>query len=381
MKKVLFFPLLKMPSGHHQVADAIAGYIKNRNNRIECRKIDLLSAWNPIVENVITKTYLQWIHFSPKTYAWIYKQFAFSSGSQRSYKYYEILFYKKMKEIVESEKPDLIICTHGFPSYFLSKLKMDGKCSAPIINVYTDFFINDVWGIKGIDYHFVPDHCIKEKLVYKNELKEERIFVTGIPTDEVFETTTILPVRMHHSKEYNVLVSGGSGGLGKMSTLLQGTKNDSKINYFVLCGKNKKLFQKIKDMRIPYVQPLPYISSRQQMNELYCKTNAIITKTGGVTISEAMKKRIPIFIHSALPGQEEINLRYLKKQKLVFELNKHDSIEKQLTDVLENKTKMDHFHQSIEHYMNHFDMNSPEDIFQFIESVIQLNEESPTLSS
>ena len=57
------------------------------------------------------------------------------------------------------------------------------------------------------------------------------------------------------------------------------------------------------------------------MNELYSMADAIITKPGGVTISEALKKGLPIFIHSALPGQEEINLKLLKKLKLVHELN------------------------------------------------------------
>ena len=49
------------------------------------------------------------------------------------------------------------------------------------------------------------------------------------------------------------------------------------------------------------------------MNELYSMADAIITKPGGVTISEALKKGLPIFIHSALPGQEEINLKLIKK--------------------------------------------------------------------
>ena len=33
---------------------------------------------------------------------------------------------------------------------------MKGKCNVPIINVYTDFFINNVWGKEGIDLHLYP---------------------------------------------------------------------------------------------------------------------------------------------------------------------------------------------------------------------------------
>ena len=57
------------------------------------------------------------------------------------------------------------------------------------------------------------------------------------------------------------------------------------------------------------------------MNKLYDQVDAIITKPGGVTVSEALRKRLPIFVHSTLPGQEQINLHVLKSQKLVFELD------------------------------------------------------------
>ena len=57
------------------------------------------------------------------------------------------------------------------------------------------------------------------------------------------------------------------------------------------------------------------------MNKLYDQVDAIVTKPGGVTVSEALRKRLPIFVHSVLPGQEQINLQFLKSQKLVFELD------------------------------------------------------------
>jgi processive 1,2-diacylglycerol beta-glucosyltransferase len=58
------------------------------------------------------------------------------------------------------------------------------------------------------------------------------------------------------------------------------------------------------------------------MNDLYDQIDAILTKPGGVTISESLFKRKPIMIYDALPGQEEINLKQLKDLSLVFHLNK-----------------------------------------------------------
>jgi processive 1,2-diacylglycerol beta-glucosyltransferase len=378
MKKILFFPLLRMPSGHHQVADTIAGYLQKRDSTIQCKKIDLISAWNPIIESIVTNTYLEWIHYFPKNYAWVYKQMAYKSNSGRSYKYYDFLFMKKMKQIIAEERPDLIVCTHGFPSYFLNRLKAKNECPIPVINVYTDFFINDVWGRGGIEYHFAPSLAVKNNLKKVNGISEKRIIVTGIPTDEQFEKQ-LTP--METPSKYQVLVSGGSVGLGNIADLLRQKSKNGEVEYFVLCGKNKKLFEKIESLHSQNIHPLPYISSREKMNELYSKVDAIITKPGGVTISEALKKGLPIFIHSALPGQEEINLKLLKEQNLVQILNDKQPLDDQIINYFKDKEITNLFQSSLQSYLSEIQAGSPNEISRFIHALFDSNREHSLLES
>lgn len=361
-----------MPSGHHQVADTIAGYIQRRDPTILCKKIDLMSAWNPIVERIVTNTYLEWIHYFPKNYAWVYKQMANKSNSGRSYKYYDFLFMKKMKQMIAEEEPDLIVCTHGFPSYFLSQLKSKHQCPIPVINVYTDFFINDVWGREGIDYHFVPSQAVKNNLMNRNGIPENQIIVTGIPTDEQFEKQF---TPLETPSKIKVLVSGGSVGLGNIAELLKQQSKESEVEYFVLCGKNNKLYQKIENLHYQNIHPLPYISSREKMNELYSNVDAIITKPGGVTISEALKKGLPIFIHSALPGQEEINLKLLKELNLVQILKENLSLDDQVMNYFKDETVKDQFQASLQTYLREIKGGSPTEIASFIQAVIDFNRE------
>lgn len=82
------------------------------------------------------------------------------------------------------EKPDLIVYTHGFPSYLLSQLKRKRKCEVPVFNVYTDFFINSVWERKEIEYHFLPSKDIKVDFSKKYHRSEQRMIVIGIPVHE-----------------------------------------------------------------------------------------------------------------------------------------------------------------------------------------------------
>ncbi|MFP5105584.1 MGDG synthase family glycosyltransferase [Neobacillus sp. C211] len=368
MKKILFLPLLQMQSGHHQVAEALMDLLKNHTDDLTFKKIDLLSYTNKSLEKVITNGYLNWIRYAPETYNLAYKSFFYVSPTKKhSFKWYQPLFLKKMEQLLTEEKPDLLVCTHGFPSYLLSKLKMKGKCDIPIINVYTDFFINSVWGREGIDLHFLPSQEIKRKLSRKYQTTNQRLMVTGIPVHEEITKTLY---RKHENERLKILLSGGNSGLGGILKLAEELKLSSNLDFLVLCGNNKKLYDEILSWDLEHIKPLTYLSSRSEMNLLYEEVDAIISKPGGVTISEAIRKRLPIFVHSALPGQEEINLLYLKRKELVFDLDQSTPLEKQLLSVLTNQKKMKGWEDAIDAYQQGIELEKPENIVGLIETIL-----------
>ena len=368
LKKILLLPLLNsMPSGHHQVSDAIEEFVSKRTSNIECKKIDVMKEWNPLIELSIVNLYLSWIRLAPGSYASIYRQFAYKSKKSRSYKYYDVLFLNKVEKILAKEKPDLIICTHSFPSHFINELKKSGKCSVPCINIYTDFFMNDVWGKEYIDYHFVPDIRMKNELRSNYRISENNIFPTGIPISQEFSSSNseVLP-----SRKGNILISGGSAGLGNILDMLEESMEVAGLNFYVLCGNNKALYQKVKGINKSNIYPLPYISSKEKMNELYNMTDAIITKPGGVTVTEALKKMIPIFVHSALPGQEEINLTFLCKQKLVFNVPEGEHLIHFVQETLNDRSKIMEFQHAVQAYNQSLTFQKPNKIVNFIQEII-----------
>ncbi|MEY8192301.1 glycosyltransferase [Peribacillus simplex] len=372
MKKVLFLPLFRMQSGHHQVAEALMDLLKKHTNGVILKKVDLLSYTNNSLEKMITTGYLKWIRYAPETYNLAYKNlFYVNSKKERPFKWCQLIFLKKMEQLIDEENPDLIVCTHGFPSQLLSQLKLKGKCNVPIINVYTDFFINNVWGSKGIDFHFIPSQKLKEKLLSKNQIPKHSMMVTGIP---VHEEITKKAHGLKNTDRPKVLISGGNSGLGGILNLVGELKKSTNFDYFVLCGNNKKLFDEIKTWDLAHIKPLPYISSRSEMNDLYEEVDVIVTKPGGVTISEALRKRLPIFVHSMLPGQEEINLQYLKDNKLVFEINRKFSFEKQMLNILKDHKKMEQWDKSIETYQKEMELENPEEMVGIMKLILNLKQ-------
>lgn len=368
MTKVLCFPLLNsMPSGHHQVAEAIMEYISNHSNHIECKKVDILSEWNPAIEEAIVKIYKSWIHHAPALYGSLYRLLAKSSKSSRTHKLYEILLMKKMEEVLAKEEPDLIVCTHALPSYLLNQLKKKGKCSTPCLNVYTDFFINNVWGVSNIEYHFVPSRQLKEQLIIEHNIAENRVFITGIPVSTYIKKDN---ENKSGKREFNLLFFAGGLKAKKLVDELKTADKKNNWNLQILNSPTNKALKKMSNQKFSNVQLLPDIASKEKMNELYSQATAFVTKPGGTLISEAMKKEVPIFVHMTLPGQEEINLRYLIEQKLVYKIPENSNTVNFVVNKAEDPIEMETYNQNFRNYVKTIELRNPQAVYKTIEQFL-----------
>src|SRR5699024_6322403 len=228
MFRVLFMPLLQIPSGHHHVADSIKFQLNQLSGDFQCEKVEILSHCYGHVETLISSIYLKWIHKFPGLYSQIYKHAAVKGvkGKKRFY-LYEWLFSKKVQQCTEQTKPDLIICTHALPSYILECLKKRNLWSGPVINVYTDYFINNLWGKEGINYHFGASLNARRELLNRG-IKPQQTFVTGVPIHPLFKPEKRPPIK---KSRFTVLISGGNMGAGSIQQLLDRLHPSGSILY------------------------------------------------------------------------------------------------------------------------------------------------------
>lgn len=190
-----------------------------------------------------------------------------------------------------------------------------------VVNVYTDFFVNQLWGRENIDYHFVPIIDVKRQLVSEG-ISQKHICLTGIPVHGMFEMAP--RDTCQHHPPYTIIVTGGSMGVGGILKWIRCLSPSGNILYKILCGRNEKLYCYVKSLRHPCMEAIPYLHSKAEINLLYEQASGIMTKPGGMTISECLQKLLPIFIYDALPGQEEMNLTLLKERGLVTDMRNWD---------------------------------------------------------
>ncbi|QOR35639.1 hypothetical protein IMX26_02080 [Clostridium sp. 'deep sea'] len=344
MAKILILPLLTMTSGHHKVADVVSKELKAMNH--EVITVDILSdSWGSL-EKSITNIYKKVLGIFPQSYEALYR---FIAGPENYNKLnftkgLGCLFSYNMKAIIKRERPDFIICTHGFPSSIINKLKEKNKCKIPVLNIYTDFFINNFWGCSKVEYHFVSSLKMKKLILKRNN--NALVYITGIPVSRVFNKTSATK-----EKPNSVLITGGSGGYGSILKILSNLNCKGSLNYKIMCGSNNKLFSNIEALHIKNIKPLPYVNSATEICKLYDEASIIIGKPGGITITECLKRKKMFYIHSCLPGQEYYNYHYLKGLALIYDgLNKKIT-EKQLLNIIINNPKKTEITNNVNTYL------------------------------
>ncbi|RHW42069.1 UDP-glucuronosyltransferase [Neobacillus notoginsengisoli] len=382
-RKILFMPFLKIPSGHYQAAKAIIDGIYLEDEAIQCETVDILSYSLGPIERIVSGVYLEWIKRFPGIYSRVYRMNVYTNlAKTKRFRLYESIFLRHIRRLLNEQKPNFIVCTHGLPSYLLNQLKKNGEVTVPVMNVYTDFFIHQVWGIETIDYHLVPTMEVKSFLLNRG-VREERIYLTGIPIHpkipKAFADGTKSP-----SLPLSVLVTGGNLGVGSIEQLVLSIGKTGRIHYSVLCGKNISLLQKIKAMQNPHVKPLGYIECREKMNKLYEENDAVLTKPGGVTLSECLFKRKPVFIYHSLPGQEEINLQALEKHGLVVPLYAHttksSAIEEKILAFFSDENEQKNHMEKLESYLMMMTKREPWEIVRGLLGGTVKNGGGPTQS-
>lgn len=302
--------------GHEKAARALEKAITKSNKSNEVKVVSLLEVFSKSVERLIRNIYMSMIKQTPSVWGWMYKK-----EHNFSVVFKDILanaMLIKLNSYIKSEQPDIVIATHASCLGSLSKLKEKYRFSLAV--VFTDFQINSFWIYKNIDYYFVPHEDFKNRLLSK-KVDQNKIFTTGIPIDPIFSENKKVEDQ-YPAATFNILIMGGGLGLGGIEEViisLAGNK-DIPLAVEIVTGTNQRLFGELTVLKEKLNIPLTIHQYVDTIHPLMTKAHLLISKPGGLTVSEALSIQTPILVYKPLPGQEEQNVKFLLKNKTAIKV-------------------------------------------------------------
>jgi len=244
-------------------------------------------------------------------------------------KYYNGFFANNFEEYLIKEQFDCILSTHFLPTEVSSRLKKNQEISSKLITIITDFDVHRIWLADYVDYYAVACQHTKEKLIRLN-VDKKKIVITGIPIDKCFtKSYDISDLRIKLGLEPNVftvLIATGSFGIGPMEQIIYPLDED--IQVVAICGSNKELYKILSNKKRNLLKVMGLVNN---MPEWMAVADVMITKPGGLSLTEALASQLPVIFFSAIPGQEINNVKvlqkegigvYCKKKRIVDEINR-----------------------------------------------------------
>ena len=359
MKKILIF-YGAYGGGHLAAASAIKNYIDKHFTDCTTMMVDCVEYINKYLNKVSTAAYKEMAKKAPWVWKKVYNNSdhgALAKVSNASNK----LMAKKLNNILQEFKPDLVISTHPFSNQMCTNLKKNKKINCKIATVLTDMAIHSQWitDPEYIDYFFVSNDEMKNAMIDKN-IPEFKIFVTGIPLSERFKQTynkseIFNEFKLNPDKKTILFFAGGEFGLGRKRTSLVFR---ALIRLFKDCqviaisGKNKKMYQKMNALVELYkaTDRIRVLDFTNKVPEIMNISSLVITKPGGLTTTESLVSNLPIVIINPIPGQEEENAEYLEKNGLAIWIKKDDNIARVLKNLYRHPEVLQKMKENIKKY-------------------------------
>lgn len=307
VKKVLIFYTSAVGQGHKRSAEAIKLTFNRLYPSYEIILVDSLSTINKTFNNIISFFYKLILKYTPSIWRLIY-----SNEKQMSkFRFMSYIFSFRFKKIIKENNPGVVICTQAFPCIILSHIKENFK----LVAVLTDFNVHKWWVNKNIDLFTVPTEETKSELI-NSGIDGDKIKVTGIP---------IKKIKYKEKPNNNILILGGGAGLLNYKEIMRVIPQ--KYNLSVVLGNNKEVNLESKN-----VKQYSYV---ENIEKLYASSKIVITKPGGLTLSELIFINKPMILVNPLPGQEQKNADYLLKNHAAlraYNINEIPSLIKKLEE-------------------------------------------------
>ncbi|MPN11656.1 Processive diacylglycerol beta-glucosyltransferase [bioreactor metagenome] len=137
---------------------------------------------------------------------------------------------------------------------------------------------------------------------------------------------------------------GVLGGIKKMCQLL--ADSDMPVQSLIVCGQDEKLYKSMDGIVAEAKNPMHLFGYVHNVEELMAVSDIIVTKAGGLTVSEALTRHLPMLIYKPIPGQEEENARFVQRIGAGLVVETEEELEETVHRLLNNPQEIEQMRQA-----------------------------------
>ena len=359
MKKKILIVYASYGSGHKSVAEYVYEYFKEHSNDLEIKIIDIMEYGN-LIAKLNVKMFNLCFKFQNSFSSTIGYELFDSKIATSPYKeIVRLLFKSDLTTDILTYKPDVLIATHFFGGIVMGKINKKYKLNTKIITIITDYASHAIW---------LQNHKRESAIVVSNEIVGRELLKFGVPAEKIFPfgiplSSKFKKVDANTSKikfKYNIknhnltFLFFGGGSLGSSYTygyLKEILKLKLNINIIFVSGKNVKLQNRCNNyIKRENIKNVTVLGFTKDISNLLNIADVVITKPGGLSVTEALEMKTPMILMPGNGGQENHNAKFVTKNHFGLRVRNARQLAKTVKKLTENKKIIQEMYQNLKNY-------------------------------
>jgi processive 1,2-diacylglycerol beta-glucosyltransferase len=305
-------------AGHVRAAQALEAAAKSSSPPLEAVHLDLLTLVPKEFRTMYAEQYIKLVDRLPQLWSYFYAKTDRPSRDSligKLKRAAEKLNTRMLQAEIARLRPEAIVCTHFLPAELLSRRKAKGVDLPPIWVQVTDFDVHALWVHPHVDRYCVASDEVAFRLADRG-VPRARISVTGIPVMPQFSTPLERAACAAElgiaADRFTVALMAGGAGVGALDELAERLLRASdELQLVALAGRNAELLARLRKLAKSHPRQLFPLGFTTTVERVMSAADLVVTKPGGLTVSECLARHKPMLLVSPIPGQEERNADYL----------------------------------------------------------------------
>ncbi|HET9221765.1 MAG TPA: glycosyltransferase [Roseiflexaceae bacterium] len=321
-------------TGHQRAAEALAEAFMRKQDG-EVRVADALDYGSELFRRAYSRSYIDLSEGSPLLWRLFFESTDASAPelievTNRLRSLAERLGITRLERLVRTSAPEAIICTHFLPVELLLRLKRHGRLPQPLYCVVTDFFPHAFWVTPGIDGYFVGSAMTRDMLAARG-VTPSIVRVSGIPIDPaIADPKELAEMRVQHGFPVDgslVTLFGGGLNVQRVRSIVEGIlASDICGTLAVVAGRSETLTNALEGLADGSSMRLRVLGFIDYVDDLVVASDIVISKAGGLIVSEVLARGTPMLLIDPIPGQEEWNADYVVSSGAGVQLRMVESV-------------------------------------------------------
>jgi 1,2-diacylglycerol 3-beta-galactosyltransferase len=225
-----------------------------------------------------------------------------------------VMMQRLMSALLVEFRPDAILSTYHLYNPPLRAAIDHLETPIPFFSVVTDLQnVHKMWLRPGPERIFVASQAVRSEALACG-LIGEQVIATGVPVNPRIGLGTksrqAIRRELGWDQDLTTLLAVGSRRVETLLAHLQAINQPGlPLQLAAVAGGDERLFQRLKavNWRIP-VHTYGFV---ERMADLMLAADLLISKAGGLIISEGLASGLPLLLIEYIPGQESGNVRFV----------------------------------------------------------------------